>query len=60
MQTLQQEEEWLYGEGANSTKEQYRTKLDALKTVGEPVNNRFRFHDLYVVKIPQMEEALAQ
>ena len=52
LQTLQQEEEWLYGEGANSTKEQYRTKLDALKAVGEPVNNRFRFHDLYVVKIP--------
>jgi heat shock 70kDa protein 4 len=38
---LNQVEEWLYGEGAEASKDQYQSKLEELKIVGNVIDKRF-------------------
>jgi heat shock protein 4 len=45
--TLSEREAWLYDEGANTSKDLYEEKLNELKFIGEPINKRYRFHDIY-------------
>ena len=35
-------EQWLYGEGADTTRDVYEQKLKDLQVLGEPIKNRFR------------------
>lgn len=53
-------EEWLYGEGAHTTKEEYLTRLNDLKKIGDPVKSRFKFYDLFPAKQAQMDKALTE
>jgi heat shock protein 4 len=42
--------EWIYGDGENAPKAEYRTRLEKFKTIGEPVKSRHFYYselDLY-------------
>ncbi|EPS62237.1 hypothetical protein M569_12554, partial [Genlisea aurea] len=41
---LQEVEDWLYEDGEDETKEVYVAKLDELKKVGDPIEERYREH----------------
>jgi heat shock protein 4 len=56
IETLNQVESWLYGDGQNATKEEYVNKLSELKVVGDTVDKRYRFHDSFQFKSQQFEE----
>lgn len=43
---LQKAEDWIYGEGAKTTKSVYAQHLEALKKLGDPITNRFREYEL--------------
>jgi len=42
LQELEKVEGWLYNEGLKSNKSTYQSKLDELKTLGDPITNRFK------------------
>lgn len=58
LNTLNETESWIYGDGQHASKNQYEDKLAALKATGEPVQKRYRFHDLYPQKSEQLNSAL--
>lgn len=39
---LEKAENWLYAEGAKTTKSAYAARLDELKKIGDPISNRFK------------------
>lgn len=58
LEKLHETEAWIYGDGAQGTKEQYEEKLKELEVTGEPFDRRYRFHDIFPSKAAQMEEVL--
>ena len=60
IQTLNDTESWLYGDGENATKEQYEDKLTQLRTVGEVIHVRYVFHDLYSAKKERLSQFLQE
>lgn len=55
---LNNTEEWLYGDGESAAKDAYVEKLSQLKQIGEPVKNRYRFHDLYQSRAQDFEQTI--
>lgn len=58
LEHLNQVESWLYGDGANATKDDYQQKLNDLKVVGNVVDKRYRFHDQFSYRAQQFDEIL--
>ena len=49
--------DWIYGEGENAPKEQYRTKLEEFKKIGDPVKQRHFYYSELDVYFSQIAEA---
>jgi heat shock protein 4 len=60
VETLNETEGWIYGEGESASKDSYEEKLASLKVVGDPVLRRYRFHDLWPAKSEQLNQTLTQ
>lgn len=56
LQKVKESEDWLYGEGEESTNAIYISRLEDLKAIGEPITERAREHEL----LPQAEASLRQ
>lgn len=56
---LQEAEDWLYSEeGEDATKSAYVERLDALKTLGDPITNRFREAEERTKSVSQLRETI--
>lgn len=56
---LQQAEDWLYSsEGEDSTKSVYVERLSALKTLGDPISNRYKEADERSKIVSQLRETI--
>lgn len=51
-------EDWLYDEGEDAEKAEYEEKLNGLKTVGEPVSERFREYEHRKPAFDQFDTAI--
>ena len=49
--------EWIYGEGEAAPKEEYRTRLDKFKQIGEPVKQRHFYYSELDIYFSQFETA---
>lgn len=58
LETLNETESWIYNEGESAAKQVFEDKLRDLKLIGEPVIARYRFHDLYTVKVNDFETSV--
>lgn len=56
LKNLNETETWLYEN--ESTKDEYEVRVQALRTVGEPINLRFRFYDSLPYRKTQIEEVI--
>lgn len=48
--------DWIYGEGENSTREEYQKRLDKFKEIGEPVKRRHFYYTELDVYFGQFED----
>ena len=56
---LQEAEDWLYSEeGEDATKSAYVSKLDALKTLGDPITNRWKESEERSRSVSQLRETI--
>ncbi|KAJ1969704.1 adenyl-nucleotide exchange factor sse1 [Dimargaris xerosporica] len=60
MSQLTDTEDWLYGEGDNTTKSVYAEKLAELKLVGQPVVERFQEHEAIPKAANQLRDTTQQ
>jgi heat shock 70kDa protein 4 len=58
LETLNETESWIYSEGESAAKQVFEDKLRDLQLIGEPVIARYRFHDLYLVKVNDFETSI--
>ena len=49
-------EDWLYGDGFDSTKQQYTKKIEELRALGDPIEQRLHEEQVGIVGIASMRE----
>jgi len=50
--------DWLYGEGENASKVEYKTRIEKFKAIGEPVRTRHFYYSELEVYYSQYEELI--
>jgi len=50
--------EWLYDAGEDAPKQEYKTRLDRFKAIGEPVRARYNYYDELPVYYNQFEKQI--
>ena len=58
LELLDQTESWIYEDGESAAKDVFVEKIKELRSIGDPVKMRFRFHDIYPIRMGEFENTL--